>query len=161
MIWSSNMPQMCNAWPRKDLLVEYDTINARNVPHVYQHIHQHDEMRLGCIRTPQVCYESYWLHVHANTTDTTGTLPKHTECSQQWCWCVCSWQWTTLRAFVVTCVTSKFSLSQAFRISNMMEHYSLELSSSLTFYRSTSGPRFIGPFWLILTSQFSPDIYST
>jgi hypothetical protein len=42
-----------------------------------------------------------------------------------------------------------------------MEHYTLELLSSVTFYRKTSGPIFIGPFWLILMSWSSPIIYDT
>jgi hypothetical protein len=49
------------------------------------------------------------------------------------------------QTFVVIRVTSKSSLSQAFCISEMVEHYTLELLSSVTLYRSISEPMFIEP----------------
>jgi hypothetical protein len=42
------------------------------------------------------------------------------------CWCMCSCLWRTIWAFVVTCATSKSSLSQAVYIWEMLEHYTPE-----------------------------------
>jgi hypothetical protein len=41
---------------------------------------------------------------------------------------------------LLICVRSKFSLSQAFRISEILEHRNFELLSSVSFYTNTSGP---------------------
>jgi hypothetical protein len=57
---------------------------------------------------------------------------------------MCSCPWRAFRAFTVTCVTSKLSLSQAFRISDMLGHFTTERLSPVTFYRSIYRPVFIG-----------------
>jgi hypothetical protein len=44
------------------------------------------------------------------------------------------------------CVTITSSHCQSFRISDLLEHYTLEFLSPVTFYRSISGPMFIVPF---------------
>jgi hypothetical protein len=58
------------------------------------------------------------------------------------CWCPLG----EFRAFVATYVTSKSSLSHIFRISDMLEHKSLDILSYVTFHRTISGPVFIDLF---------------
>lgn len=63
-------------------------------------------------------------------------------------------------AFVAICVTSKSSLSKAFRNSMVLGHCTLQISSSKSL-QSISSPIFIVPFSLILTSLRPPTTYST
>jgi hypothetical protein len=55
-----------------------------------------------------------------------------------------------ISAFVVTCTTGKSFLGQIFRILEMLEHYTLKYLSSVTFYRSISGPVFFGTFLTLI-----------